>query len=152
MSPHPGRLADALAHEVVEGHAARALGDEREHDVAAVAVREALAGSELRRVPVEDGEVLLRRRELVHGDRHQVVGDVDVAVLVQVVADARAVREQVLDGHVVADEREIVAEQERAVVERSRTPSSIRLTTASAVRPFVAARDREPRVDLFGSS
>ena len=60
---------------------------------------------------VEDGEVLLARCELVHRDRHQVLVDVDVRVLVEVVAGPRAVREQVLDGDVVADEQEVVAEE-----------------------------------------
>ena len=53
---HPGRLADALPHEVVERRAARPLGDQREHDVAAVAVGEPLVGRELGRVPVEHRE------------------------------------------------------------------------------------------------
>jgi hypothetical protein len=46
----------------------------------------------------------------VHGNRHRVVGDVALYVLVEVVADARSVRQEVLDRHVVADEREILAE------------------------------------------
>ncbi len=37
---------------------------------------------------------------------------------------------------------------ERAVVASSSVPSSMRLTTASAVNPFSAARDPELRVDL----
>ena len=107
---------------------ARPLGDQGEYDVAAVAVRELLAGRELRLVPVEHGQILLGRRELVHGNRHQVVRDLVIGVLVQVVADARAVRQQVLDGDVVADERKISAEHracrrrelERAVLDEAR--------------------------------
>ena len=92
------------------------LGDQRQHDVAAVAVREALVGCELRRMPVENGDVLLGGRELVHGDGHQVVVDVEVALLVEVVTDPRAMGEQMLDGDVVADERKVV---DRAPNERS---------------------------------
>ena len=77
MSRHAGGRAHTLLHEVVERHAARPLGDQGQHDEAAVAVREPLAGREHGRVAVEHGEVLLGRRELVHGNRHHVVGDLD---------------------------------------------------------------------------
>ena len=63
---------------VVERHPTHPLGDQRQHDVAAVAVGEALAGRELRRVSVEHGEELLGGRELVHRDRQHVVGDVEI--------------------------------------------------------------------------
>ena len=121
------------------------LGDQREHDVAAVAVREALAGRELRRVPVEHGEVLLGGRELVHRDRHQVVGELVLELLVEVVADARAVREQVLDRHVVVDEREVGAEhgpRGRREVEqaRPRSGSRPRARSSPSSRSRVAKR------------
>ena len=64
---HPRALADASVHEPVEGSAGRALGDEREHDEAAVAVGKALAGRELRWVAVENREVVLCRRESCTG-------------------------------------------------------------------------------------
>ena len=92
MSTHPRGLADAAAHQLVEGDAARPLGDQGEHDVAAVAVGEPLAGRELGRVAAEHGEVVLRLHELVDGDGHQVGGEVEVFLLVEVVADARPVR------------------------------------------------------------
>ena len=44
--------------------------------------------------------------------------------------------EQVLDRHVVVDERQVVAEQRACRRRESSEPSSIRLTTASAVKPF----------------
>jgi hypothetical protein len=47
----------------------------------------------------------------VHRHRHHVVGHVGYRVLIEIVPDARAVREQVLDGDVVADQRQIGAEQ-----------------------------------------
>ena len=72
----------------MEGHASDPFGDEREYHVSAVGVGEPFAGPELRRVPVEDREVLLRVRELVHGYRQDVVRDLVVGVFVEVVADA----------------------------------------------------------------
>jgi hypothetical protein len=81
-----------LTHELVEGNAARPLGNQREHDVAAVAVGEPLARWEGGAVAVEDDEVLLGRRELVHWNRHQILGDLVICVLVEVVTDARSVR------------------------------------------------------------
>ena len=42
--------------------------------------------------------------------RHQVIGDGPGVVLVQVVADARPVGEQVLDGHAVVDQRQVGSE------------------------------------------
>src|SRR3954452_20042189 len=90
---HARALADAALHELVEGSAGRALGDEREHDVAAVAVGEALTGRELRWVAVEDGEVVLRRRELVHRDGHQILVEIEVVLLVEVITDPRAMCE-----------------------------------------------------------
>ena len=102
---HLRRVANALTHELVEGHARHPLRDQREHDVAAVAVRESLAGGELRLVPGERGKVLLGGRQLVHRHRHQVIAEVEVALLVEIVANAGAVREQLLDRDVVGDQR-----------------------------------------------
>ena len=107
---HSRRLADALSHEVVERDPADPLGDQREHDVPAVAVREALAGSELRREAVEHGEILLGRRERVHRDRQQVIRQIELDILVEVVADPRSVRQQVLHRDGVVDQRQIGAE------------------------------------------
>ena len=84
----PAGCADTLMHEIVERHAARPLGDQREHDEPSVAVREARPRRELRGMTVEDDEVLLGRRQLVHRNRHHVVTDVVLRVLVEVVADA----------------------------------------------------------------
>ncbi len=92
MSRIPAGSQHAPCHELVERNAARPFGEQGEHDEAAVAVREPLAGRELRGIAVEDGEELLGRRELVHRDRHDVVGDLAGRVLVEVVADAGAMR------------------------------------------------------------
>jgi hypothetical protein len=75
----------------VERRARRALRDQREHDVAAVAVREPVARGELARVSVEHPEALFGGVELVDGDGEDVVGDRAVDFLVEVVADARSV-------------------------------------------------------------
>ena len=72
------------------------------------------------------------------GNRHDVVVDVVAGLLVEVVADAGAMGEQLLDGHRVVDEREVVAEHASGPWSSSRSvPSSIRLATASAVRPLL---------------
>jgi hypothetical protein len=94
----------------VKRRRARPLGDERQHDVAAVAVGEALARREGGRVPVEHREIVLGRRQLVDGDRHDVVGDLAAVALVEVVPDPRPVAQQMLDGDVVADHRKVRAE------------------------------------------
>ena len=88
----------------------RAFGNERQHDVAGVAVREALTGRVLARVAVEHREVVLGGRELVHWYRHHVLLDLESGFLVEVVADARPVRQEVLDRHAVVDHRQIAAE------------------------------------------
>ena len=147
---HARRLAHAPAHELVERHAARPLGDQREHHVAAVVVGEPLARWEHGGVAAEHREELLGRRELVDGNRHHVVGDVVDRVLVEVVADARSVRQQVFDRHVVADEREVPAEHRTrrgGEIERAVLDQADHRERRQALR---AARDREPGVDRVG--
>lgn len=70
-------------------------------------VGEPLVRGEDGHVAVEDGQELLRALQLVHRDRHQVVGDLVPGGLVEVVADARPVGEQMLDGDTVADEPQV---------------------------------------------
>ena len=114
----------ACRDEVVERHAARAFGDEREHHVAAVAVREPLARRELLREAVQRPHERLGLGELVHRHGQDVVVDLPLALLVEVVADPRRVAEQLLDRHRVVDQRQVVVqdaahgrvEPERAVV------------------------------------
>ena len=108
---HARRAADELVDEVVEGRAGRPLGQEGEEHEPAVAVREVGAGLELRGVAVEHGEEVLGGGQLVHGDGQHVVGDVALLVLVEVVADAGPVAEELLDGHAVVHQREVVAEE-----------------------------------------
>ena len=70
-----------------------------------------VSGLELRRVPVELGDERLDVGVLVHRTLQHVVGDLAVlVVLVEVVADAGPVREQVLDGDAIVDERKVRAE------------------------------------------
>ncbi len=107
---HAGRGAHALLDEIMERYARDTLCNQRKHHETAVAVDEPFAGRKGHRVPVEHGEVLLGRRELMHGNRHHVVGPIGHCVLVEVVADARAMREKLLDGDGVIDQCEVVAE------------------------------------------
>ena len=144
---HRRRAADALSHELVELHAARPLGDQREDDESAVAVGEALPRRRHGGMAAEHREVLLRRRELVDGNRHHVVGDVGVRVLVEVVADARPVGEEMFDRDAVVDQREVVTEHRSSrgrQLERSLVDQAHHRERRQALH---AARDREPRVD-----
>ena len=61
-------------------------------------------------MPAEHGQVPFGGRQVLRRHREHVVGDVVASLLVEVVTDARPVCQQVLDGDVVADEREIFAE------------------------------------------
>src|SRR4029450_6024237 len=74
----PRWLAGALPDELVERNAARALGEEREHDIAAVAVREAFVRRELGREAVEHREVRLGGCEIA--DRNGQHERVDIGV------------------------------------------------------------------------
>ena len=107
---HPGGRAHPFLHEVVESGTARPLGDQGQHDVTAVAVGEVLAGCRHARMPVEHGEELLGGRQLVHRHRQHIVVRRVELVLVQVVADTRSVRQQVLDRDGLVDQREVGAE------------------------------------------
>src|SRR3954470_8139923 len=106
---HPRGRADQVPDEVGERPGRHPLRDQGEQDVAAVAVGEALAGRELLRVTVENFEIRLGRRKLLSRDWKQVLREVQIELLVEVVADPRPVREQVLDGDALVDEREIGA-------------------------------------------
>ena len=92
----------------MERRAGSALRDQGEHDVAAVAVGEPFVRCELARVSVEHPEESFGRVELVDGGGEDVVGDGAVDLLIEVVADARSVSKQVLDRHLVVDQRQIL--------------------------------------------
>jgi hypothetical protein len=144
---HRSGPADALIDELVERHAGRALGEKRENDVAAVAVRERRAGLELLRVPAQHDEVVLRGGERVYRDGQDVVRDLAGSVLVQVVADPRAMGEEMLDRDVVADEREIFPENGASAggeVERAGLDQAHDGQRRQALRTACYA---EPRVD-----
>jgi hypothetical protein len=147
---HARRLADTLPHQVVERHATRALGDQGEHHEAAVAVGEPLARRERRVVAAERRQVVLRGDESVHGHRHEVVVDLEVGVLVKVVADARPIRQQVLDRHAIVDQGKVVAQDRtRGRRERER-PVLDQAHHGERRQALRAARDRELRFDGVG--
>src|SRR5207245_10988549 len=102
--------APALRDDLVNRGSRGPLGDQREDDIATVAVREPFTGRELLREPVERGEVLLGGPQLVHRDPRYVILDLVAGVFVEIVANPGPMREQVLDGHLVVDEREIASE------------------------------------------
>jgi hypothetical protein len=144
---HPRGLAHALTDELVEGRPAHALGDQGEHDVAAVAVGEPLARSELARVPVEHDEIVLGRGELVRRDAHRVLARVLLDLLVEIVADAGPMREQMLDRHVVADEREVATEHRARGGRELEQPVLDQAHDGERREALRAARDPELRVD-----
>ena len=59
---------------------------------------------------LQNREVLLGRPKLVHRNRQHVLVWVVVQLFVEIVADPRPVREQMLDCHVISNEREIASE------------------------------------------
>ena len=81
-------------------------------------------------VPASTREVVLGRRQFLHGNRHQVVGERVLFLLVEVVTDSRAV-ERRCSSHAVIDNGRSGPSADRAVVTSSRSPSSIKLTTAT---------------------
>ena len=96
---HAGRRTHAFVDELVEGRAGGAFREERQHDVPAVAVREPLVGRELRGMTAEGAlQIVVGRRQLVARDRHHVLVGVGEHVLVEEVADAGSVGEQMLHG------------------------------------------------------
>ena len=95
---------------------------------------------------VEDPEIALDRVELVDGDLEDMVGDRAVQLLVEVVADARSVGEQVLDRDALVDQRQVVAQQRPCRGRRLERPvldEAHHGQRGEALRP---ARDPEPRV------
>ncbi len=117
---HPGGSEDALLDELVERRLRRALRHQRQQHETAVAVGESRARRAHLRPAVEHRHERLGVVELMQGAVDHVVGD-RTARLVDVVADARRVGQQVLDRDGVVDEREIVAEEgPHQVVERER--------------------------------
>jgi hypothetical protein len=80
-------------------------------------------------------------------DLHDVIGDRSVEILVEVIADPRTVREQVLDGHAVVDQWQ-VADEHRAGGRRQREASLLdQAHDREGREPLGPARDAEPRVD-----
>ena len=107
----PCRLDDEAVHDLVVRRARGSFEQDREHHVAAVAVGEPGAGSELLRVPLQHRQEGLGGGQCVPRDGEDVVGHLPVAVLVEVVPDPRGVGEQVLERDAVVDQRQVVAEQ-----------------------------------------
>ena len=93
------------------GDAACPFRQEREDDKPAVVVPKHGARRITHRVSVQHRQKPVGRVEEMERLRHRIVGDRSEQVLVQVVADPRSVREQLLDGDVIVDQRQIAAEQ-----------------------------------------
>ena len=123
----------------MERDPADSLGNQGEHDEAAIAVRELLARFELAGKAVEHSQELFGRCQLVHRHGHEVVVDVGLGVLVEVVTDAGSMRQQVFDGDAVPDKPQIATQNRRAPASKApATRRRSRLTTATAVMPFTA--------------
>jgi hypothetical protein len=113
-----------------------ALCEQREHHVAAVAVREPLVRRELGLEPVKRSEVVLGGSELVDGDgRHVVEGFVhDLIVVVVAMPDRCASGCSTVTASSIRGRSS--PSTERAVVVRVSRSSSIRLMTVRAVSPL----------------
>jgi hypothetical protein len=145
---HPaGGFAHPLHDQLVERCPGGALCEQREHHVAAVAVREAFVGWELGLEPAERSEVVLRGSELVDGDGRHVVERVAHDLLVVVVADAGSVREQVFDRHRVVDERKIVPEHRAGGRAEFQPTLFEQAHDRQRGEPLGSAGDAEPSVD-----
>jgi hypothetical protein len=86
------------------------LGDQGEHDIATIAVGELLARGKLGRVSSEHPQILLGGRELMNRDSQHIVGGRETGFLVEIVTDARSVCQQLLDRHLVVDQRQVFPE------------------------------------------
>ena len=109
-SGHSRRAGHPLTDGLCVRRACRPLEQRGEDHVATVAIREVGVGHELLRVAVQSCQVPGGPVERVHGHAHRVVEPVEVGVLVEVVADARAMLQQVANGHAPVDQRQLVAE------------------------------------------
>ena len=68
-------------------------------------------------MPAGHGQVVPGAGQIARGPREHVVGDLVPVLLIEVVADAGPVHQQVLHCHVLADERQILTSTGRAVVD-----------------------------------
>jgi hypothetical protein len=80
-----------------------------EHDVTAVAVGEAVTGSELGQLAGQDRKVRRCPVKLMHRNVEHVIGDLH-GLLVEVVTNPGPVREEMLDAHLITDQRKIRTE------------------------------------------
>jgi hypothetical protein len=131
----------------MECHSGRPLGDQRQHHVAAVAVDEPRAGYVLHRVTVQDGEELLGGRQFVDRHGQDVVVVVVDLVLVEVVADARTVGEELLDVDPVVDQRQVGPEHRSGSRVQAELAALHQAHHRERREPLGAAGDRELRVD-----
>jgi hypothetical protein len=79
--------------------------------------------------------------------RHQVVREVEIEFLVEVVADARSVREELLGGHAGVDQRKVLAEDQAHRRREVEAPFRDQRNDRERREPLRAARDRELRID-----
>jgi len=131
----------------VESNAADPLGDQREDDVAAIAVAEPLASRELGRMPVEHRQVLLGCGKILGRHGEHIVGDLVAGLLIKVVTDTRPVRQQMLDRDVTADEREIPAQHRTRGRRHAQRIVLDQADHRQCGQPFGSAGDREPGTD-----
>ena len=106
----------------------------------------------IRRVAVENAEELLGRGELLDRNGHDVVDRVVHHVLIDVVTDAGAVGEQVLDGDAVVDQREVVTKDRAGRGVETELSLLDQTHDRRGSETFRAARDRELCVDPVGDA
>ena len=141
------RVRTSLLNQELEGDTACPLGDERQYDEAAVVVRKALAWCEHLLMSGQHPQIVLAAGQQVDGHRHHILGRVLERLLVEVVADAGPVTQQMLDGHTLIDQRKILSQQ------RASRSSELELSALDERHhrrggdPFGAAGDAEKRVD-----
>jgi hypothetical protein len=103
---HASRRAHPLLDQRLEGLARYSLRYQGQYDVTAFAVGEAFTGGELGRPVGQDRKVSRCPIKLIHRNVEHLIGDVH-GLLVKVVTNPGPVREKMLDGHLITDQRKI---------------------------------------------
>jgi hypothetical protein len=98
-------------------------------------------------MPAEHRQVLLGCREVLGGHREHVVGDLVADFLIDVVTDAGPVRQQVLDRHVLADERQIPAQHRARCRRQAQHTIDDQADHGERGQPLGPAGDSEPGVE-----
>jgi hypothetical protein len=95
-------------------------------------------------MPVEDRQVLLGCRQLLRGHCEHIVGDLISGFFVEVVTNARPVRQQMLDRDIVANQRQICTQQRTRGRRHAQRVVVDQADNCERGEPFGAAGDREP--------